>query len=67
MDEIRTSFPNCGYQMMDGHLHQRGILKVLSYDGGHIGESTHLRHCGISMETTNWYHTEISVEIVPLN
>ena len=25
VDEIRGSFPNCGYRMMDGHLRQRGI------------------------------------------
>ena len=25
INEIRGSFPNCGYRMMDGHLRQRGI------------------------------------------
>ena len=25
VDDIRGSFPNCGYRMMDGHLRQRGI------------------------------------------
>ena len=25
VNEIHTSFPNCGYRMMDGHLRQRGI------------------------------------------
>ena len=24
-NEIQSSFPNCGYRMMDGHLRQRGV------------------------------------------
>lgn len=28
VDEIRISFSNCGYRMMDGHLRQRGIRIV---------------------------------------
>ena len=25
VNEIQSSFPNCGYRMMDGHLRQRGV------------------------------------------